>query len=237
MPRKHVVIIEGLIGCGKSSLATELASALGDQTLCLLEPDERDNANPFLARYYPDDDSKRRWGYTMQTRLLALRFRMQLLAQDHATHGTGHAVLDRSYYGDTCFARMLAKNGLMLPEEFETYQMLYHEMTKFVLLPSVCVRILVSPSTANARIRRRAEARDGRKCETVIDADYLHALDNEIGYMVGVLRQQGVLILDIPWDAERDTPQQRDVTVRALAERILNYNPPDLFLDLHRRTV
>jgi len=234
--RYKVVIIEGLIGSGKSSLATELAAALGESTLCLLEPDEKDNANPFLARYYPTDETRSRWGYTMQTRLLAMRFRMQLAAQDWATLGKGHAVCDRSYYGDTCFARMLAKAGLMLPEEYDTYRMLYQEMTKFVLYPNVCVRILVSPKVANTRIARRSEKREGRKCESTIDLEYLKALDREITETVGVLRQQGVMIVDMPWDVDRDTADQRAVAIQSLADRIIDFTPPSLLLDLHRRT-
>jgi deoxyadenosine/deoxycytidine kinase len=44
-----VVIVEGIIGAGKSVLAKELGRALGPSTLLLLEPDEKKNANPYLA--------------------------------------------------------------------------------------------------------------------------------------------------------------------------------------------
>lgn len=230
----RVVITEGLIGIGKSSLSAELAAALGSSTLLLLEPDEQDNANPFLAQYYADPA---RWGFTMQVRLLAMRFRMHLNAQWHVLNGRGHTVLDRSYFGDTCFARMLAKSGKLTPDEFETYRLLYQEMTASVLLPHVCVRILGDVETAAERIARRASEREGRRCENVIDLDYLRALDDEISLMVGVLARQGVVVLDMPWDADRDTPEQRQAAVTGLARRIEKIAPPDLFLDLHRRTV
>ena len=233
-PSPAVVIVEGLIGCGKSSLASELGAALGAGCLTLLEPDERDQANPYLASYYEDPV---RWGFTMQVHLLALRYRMHLRGQWHALNRGGPVVIDRSYFGDTCFIRMLARSGKVSPDEFETYRMVYHAMTASVLLPTACVRILVSPETAAERIRRRSELRTGRRCESVIDLDYLCALDEEITYMVGVLSRQGVAVIDMPWDVDRETPEQRQVAVRALAERIQRTRPADLFLDLHRRTV
>ena len=231
--RSPVVIVEGLIASGKSTLTTELGQALGSNALTLLEPDERDNANPYLAMFYGDMS---RYAFTMQCHLLAKRYRMQLHAQWHAMSGAGPAVLDRSYYGDTCFARMLAQSGHMSKVEFETYQTLYHAMTASVLLPTVCVRMLVAPKTSQQRIVKRYEQREGRRAENVIDLDYLQALDKEIDHMAGVLRAQGVTVIDMPWDVDRDSPEQRQQAVAGLAARILALTPVDLFLDMHRRT-
>ena len=234
MNRKKVVVVEGLIGSGKTSLSRELGLALGPNTLTLLEPDEKDGRNPYLADYYTDGA---RWSFSMQAHLLAARYRMHLHAQWHAMQGHGHALADRSYYGDTAFARLQLKLGLMTQREFETYQTLFHGMTAGVLLPNVCVRILVSPETCNRRIAKRMEAETGRKCETAIDLEYLRSLDREIDHMVSVLRAQGVTILDIPWDTDRDSAESRSEAVSALAARIQNLEAPDHFLDLHRRTV
>jgi len=232
--RKKVIIVEGLIGSGKSHLTRELGTALGPTTLTLLEPDEKDAANPYLADYY---NAPERWAFSMQTHLLSSRYRMHLMAQWHALQGYGHAVLDRSYFGDTAFARLQLKLGMMSQREFDTYTMLYHGMTASVLLPSVCIRILVSPETANARIARRMERQTGRKCESVIDLDYLLGLEREIDHMVGVLRSQGVQILDVPWDVDRDSPEARKSAVESLAARIESIEPTDPFLDMHRRAI
>lgn len=234
MGRRKVVIVEGLIGGGKTSLTRELGDALGPTTLTLMEPDEKGAANPYLADYYGDSA---RWSFTMQCHLLASRFRMHLHAQWHAMQGHGHAILDRSYFGDTAFARLQLKLGLMSPREFDTYKALYHAMTAAVLLPTVCVRVLVSPEVCNARISKRMEAETGRKCETAIDLDYLRGLEQEIDHMVGVLRHQGVTILDVPWDEDRSTPEDRRMAVQGLAARINNMVPPDDFLDIHRRAL
>lgn len=228
-----VVVVEGLIGAGKSTLTKLLGAALGPKTLVLDEPDEVGGLNPYLGDYYGD---AKRWSFTMQTHLLSLRYRSHLAAQWHALSGTGHAVLDRSYFGDTAFARLQHKCGYMTDREYETYRALYHAMTASVLLPSICVRVLVSPKVAVERVSKRMSAREGRRCEAGINLSYLHDLETEIDHMVGVLRSQGVCVLDVPWDEDRDETTLREA-VAGLAHRITSLRAPDLFLDLHRRTL
>lgn len=234
MMRHKVIIVEGIIGAGKSSLCRELAEALGPKTLLLMEPDEKDEANPYLADFYADPQ---RYALTMQVHLLQARYRQQLHAQWHVMSGRGHAVLDRSYFGDTCFARLQVKMGTMSSREFNTYKSIYHAMTASVLLPSLCVRLLVAPEISAERIRRRMEARDGRQCESVIDLKYLQDLDREISRMGNILRQMGVSVIDMPWDVDRDTEESRRVAIKSLAARIEDQEPIDEFLDLHRRTL
>lgn len=228
------MIVEGLISGGKTTLTRELGKALGDDTLVLIEPDEKGGINPYLGDYYC---ASARWSFTMQCHLLALRYRMHLHAQWHTMQGHGHAILDRSYFGDTAFARLQLAMGLMEEREFKTYASLYHAMTANVLLPSVCLRVLVSPKVAYSRIAKRMERETGRKCEVTVTLDYLKSLDREIDHMVGVLRRQGVTVLDVPWDEERDSEETRRAAVEGLAARIAGLTPPDMFLDMHRRTV
>jgi deoxyadenosine/deoxycytidine kinase len=232
--RGKVVIVEGLIGAGKTSLTRELGAALGDETLVLFEPDEKQGKNPYLSDYYEDPA---RWGFTLQVHQLQARFRMHLQAQWHAMQGMGNAVLDRSYFGDTSFARLQHRLGWLSDREFGTYSSIYHAMTASVLLPNVCVRVLVSPETCERRINRRMEVETGRKCEQSIDLDYLVNLDKDIGHMVDVLRSQGVAILDVPWDEDRESPEDRREAVKGLAARILSVEPQDFFLDQHRRAL
>jgi len=228
-----VVIVEGLIGAGKSTFTQELGAALGQDTLILMEPDQQKNANPYLADFYGD---KEQWSFTMQVHLLGMRYRMQLAAQWHAMCGRGHAVCDRSYYGDTCFARMMNRTGEITDREFETYRVIYQAMTASVLLPSACIRLRVDPEVAAERIRGRAAKREGRKSELVIDLGYLQALDEEIDTTVDVLRDQGVRIIEVPWSADRSDPSSRAKVIEDLAAQIQGVSPPNLFLH-HRRVV
>ena len=149
MRSKIVVIVEGLIGSGKSTFCKELAKELGQGTLLLLEPDEEADANPYLADYY---GSPERWSFTMQCHLLSARYRMHQHAQWHSMQGYGHSILDRSYFGDTAFANLQLSSGLMSPREFDTYRSLYQAMTASVLHPQVCVYLDVTTDTAQRRI-------------------------------------------------------------------------------------
>jgi deoxyadenosine kinase len=232
--RGKVIIVCGLIGSGKSTLSRELAETLGPNTLWLSEPDEKSGRNPYLADYYKDPA---RWAFTMQVHLLGLRYKMHLQAQWYAMNTGNSAVMDSSYWQDTAFARLQLANGLMSKWEFETYATMYQSMTASVLLPTMCLRTLVSPETSLQRISSRMTKELGRKCETAVSMDYLQGLDKEIDRMVSILKQQGVGVLEIPWDVDRDSPESRRSAVEELADSILNYETSDLFLDHHRRVI
>lgn len=231
MSNGKVIFVTGLIAGGKTTLVDDLGRSLGEGTLVLHEPDET-SGNEFLSDFYTD---KSRWSYTMQTTLLGLRFGQFDYAQTHVLQTGKDAVVDGGYWQDSCFARMLSKAGDMEPREFRAYERLYKEMTKYIRLPNVCLRILCSPEVAQQRMVRRYEAREGRRCESAISVDYLRALDSEISHMVGVLRQMGVYVLEVPWAADRDSAEQRASTVTEITQRIRAHSVPDLFLDMHRR--
>ena len=239
MKRGPVVIISGLIASGKSTLSRELSKALGPNTLLLNEPDEKEDVtgnvgNPYLASYYTDP---KRFSFTMQVHLLAYRYRQHLQAQWHAMNTGNATVGDSSFYSDVSFARLQYKTGLLDEREYNTYQSLFQAMTASVLLPTVCVRVIVAPEIAQERMRKRMEIQTGRKCEDVISLEYLKGLDREIDYMVNVLRQSGVTVIDVDWNEDRGTEELRASMVQSIAERIKNINSPDPFTDLYRRTI
>ena len=235
MSRGKVIIVEGIIGAGKSSFSKELAYELGNDALYLQEPDEKDNANPYLANFY---DKPGRWAYTMQTHLLQARYKMHLHAQWHAMTTGQDAVLDRSYFGDTAFARLQLSMGDMTSDEFNTYQSIYHAMTASVLLPNICVHLQVEPEIAQHRIARRMQEQTGRSCEDAIDLQYLKDLKVEEGKVIKALEAQGVRVLTMDWNEDRNDPILRQDMIKGIATYIQDYQPPgDMFLDLHRRTI
>lgn len=230
----HTVIIEGLIGAGKSSLSIELGQALGTSTLVLLEPDEQNGGNPYLSDFYAD---KKRWAGIMQQHLLGQRYRMMLQAQWHAMAGLGHTISDRSFYGDVCFARLMHESGDISDREFNTYRSLYQTMTASVLLPTVCVHLQVDPEVSAERIQRRMELRAGRKCEAAISLSYLEALDKEIRQMTQTLQNQGVHVIGVPWNEDLDTTEKRHLLVAEIAEQIQSIEHTDLFFKHHQRVL
>lgn len=233
MIRGKVIVVEGLIGAGKTTFSKELGQALGGDTQVFTEPDEKDEANPYLADYYEDPG---RWAFVMQVHLLQARFRIHKTAQWHAMNG-GTAIIDRPYFGDTSFARLQLKLGHMPQREYDTYCSIYHAMTSSVMLPTFAVHLDVDPHVSAKRIQNRMEMETGRKCEDAIDIGYLVDLKDEIGHMFKVLGDRGVVILPVDWNKDRSAPEMRAPAVESLAAAIKDHTPENLLLDLHRRTV
>lgn len=151
--------IAGMIGAGKSTLAT----ALGEH----LEIDvyyEPVKDNEYLEDFYRDTP---RYAFATQIYLLNRRFQQH---QEIIWRGRS-AVQDRTIYEDSIFAKMLAENGLMDERDYRTYQQLFRHMSNFMCKPNVIVYLDVAPERSMERIQKR-----GRGMESSIGLDYLQAL-------------------------------------------------------------
>ena len=226
----RVFIIEGIIGAGKTTFAKLLAEEL--ECKWLQEPDE-ENGNPYLSNFYEDPN---RWALTMQLHLLNTRFRMHKNAQWTAMQSGKDVVIDRSYFGDTAFARLQLKNNVMTEDEYNTYTLSYHNMTANILLPQICIHLITKPEVSALRIQNRMEKQTGRKCESVIDLQYLRDLDIEERNMIRILEQQGVKMFRLEWNEHKDINDIKK-QIKTLIKEINNYHIPDLLLDYHRRTI
>jgi deoxyadenosine kinase len=151
--------IAGMIGAGKSTLATALGQHLGID--CYYEPVAD---NEYLADFYRDTA---RYSFAMQVYLLNRRFQQH---QEIIWRGRS-AVQDRTIYEDSIFAKMLARTGLMDERDYRTYVELFRNMSNFMCKPSVIVFLDVSPGASAERIRTRS-----RDVEAKIELGYLQAL-------------------------------------------------------------
>jgi len=151
--------IAGMIGAGKSTLATALGNHLGIDTYYEPVAD-----NEYLADFYRDTP---RYSFAMQVYLLNRRFQQhqEIIWRNRS------AVQDRTIYEDSIFAKMLAKTGLMDERDYRTYQQLFRNMSNFMCKPSVIVFLDVSPEASSERIKMRS-----RDVESQIPLDYLKAL-------------------------------------------------------------
>jgi deoxyadenosine kinase len=152
--------IAGMIGAGKSTLAT----ALGEH----LEMDvyyEPLAENEYLEDFYRDTE---RYAFATQIYLLNRRFQQH---QEIIWRGRP-AIQDRTIYEDSIFAKMLADKGLMDERDYRTYLDLFRHMSNFMCKPNVIVFLDVSPESSMERIRSR-----GRGMEAKIGLDYLEALN------------------------------------------------------------
>lgn len=153
------ISISGLIGAGKSTLATALGEELG---LPVYYEPVKDNV--YLEDFYKAPE---RHSFALQVYLLNKRFKQQ---QQIVWQGKG-AVQDRTIYEDRVFATMLVRSGLMEQRDFETYLELFSNMSNFMKRPNVIVHLEVSPKESMRRIQLRS-----RDCETTISMEYLEAL-------------------------------------------------------------
>lgn len=151
--------IAGMIGAGKSTLATSLGQHLGIDVY--YEPVDN---NEYLEDFYRDTP---RYAFATQIYLLNRRFQQH---QEIIWRGRS-AVQDRTIYEDSIFARMLAETGLMEERDYRTYVDLFRNMSNFMCKPNVIIYLDVSPARSMERIQAR-----GRAVEDGITMEYLDAL-------------------------------------------------------------
>jgi deoxyadenosine/deoxycytidine kinase len=157
---KHLVLVAGNIGAGKTSLTERLAVRLGWQAAYESVAD-----NPYLADFYQD---MRAWSFHLQVFFLGHR------AIQHRALATApaSAIIDRSIYEDGyVFARALYQLGNMTERDYYAYRRLFDLVVNSLPAPDLLLYLETSVSTLMHRIRSR-----GRDIEASITADYLGLL-------------------------------------------------------------
>lgn len=156
-----MIIIEGQIGVGKTTMGELLEDRLGIRLYRELQHQSTLN---LLDRFYSD---QARWAFTLQIHFLNERFRMIKQIRE-----AGGGALDRSIYGDRIFADVLHVDGQMSDEEYSTYTTLLENMLEHVQAPDLLVYLDCTVDTALERIVKR-----NRGLEAGIPRDYLVRLN------------------------------------------------------------
>lgn len=218
---RPVIWVEGIIGCGKTTYASEVGSRLN-----LYLGGEPVQGNPFLDRFYKDQKT---WAFPMQIFLLKERFKQQLHAATIAI-GAGHwqgAILDRSISGDRVFAKMLYQAGHIDKDSWEAYEDFHMLMCTQLLPPTLIIHLQCEPETAFERVKAR-----GRGAEERLPLEYLVALDEAYQALWEEI-DRGLLPWGhrvrrqvVHWDPIKDMPNW-DRHAKALARECgLDYSPP-----------
>lgn len=153
----RLIVVEGPIGAGKTSLARRLAEHLGGETL-LENPDD----NPFLPKYYEDPEH-----YALQAQLFFLFQRInQLRDLKQMDLFSRPTVLDYMLEKDALFARLTLSD-----QEYALYQELFRHLRIQAPRPDLVIYLQAPVEALLERVRRR-----GVGYERNLEAEYLQRL-------------------------------------------------------------
>jgi deoxyadenosine kinase len=172
------IAISGLIGAGKTTLATSLGEALN---LPVYYEPVKDNE--YLEDFYKD---MAKYSFPLQIYLLNKRFQQH---QQIIWQGCG-GIQDRTIYEDSVFAKMLMQSSLMEERDYRTYLTTFSSMSNFMKKPNVIIHLDVTPEQSLERIKLRS-----RECESSVSLEYLQNLHlayedflKEISQIIPVIR-------------------------------------------------
>lgn len=183
----QLVIVEGSIGVGKSTLACQLARQLDYRVF--LEPTTK---NPYLPKFYRDP---KKYALKLQLWIFRQRFKTYLDAAEHVLKCGQGVLLDRSVFSDSVFAEANFQQGTISREGYKYYKQLRKKALKTLLVPHTTLYLDVQPETCNQRILGR-----GRDYEKSIPLDYLEELDKSYKKFLDEMREIGSRVLVYDWE-------------------------------------
>lgn len=159
---KHLILIAGNIGSGKTSLTERIGQRLGWHTAYESVAD-----NPYLPSFYKD---MKTWSFHLQVYFLGHRASQHLkMAQDPRS-----AIIDRSIYEDAyIFCRALNHMGNLNELDYQTYLNVFNLLIPTLPAPSMLIYLRCPVKVLMERIHQRA-----RDIESSISADYLALLES-----------------------------------------------------------
>jgi deoxyadenosine/deoxycytidine kinase len=185
---RPIIGIEGIIGCGKSTLAEQISKELNFRLLS--EPVE---SNHYLEIFYRNP---KKYAFPMQIELLYRRYCMHQLACyeslniDSPYNGV---VMDRTLQGDWVFAQLHTEAGNIEPIMMETYNKTCDIMSSHMKEPTTIIFLDVKPEVAMERVltrQRKSELINDEKKENLLSLDYLFKLDKTYKKMLDLLESK-----------------------------------------------
>ncbi len=152
------ICVEGIIGCGKTTLTKRLAQHLGFKTI-----EERFAENPFLPKFYRDP---KRYAFPLELSFLADRFNQINEESEQLDLFQSGVVADYHMSKSLVFAQ-----NTLNEDEYPLFHQLYQLMSKSANQPSLCIYLRQTPECAQGNIKKR-----GRSYEQNIGTDYLEKL-------------------------------------------------------------
>ncbi|MCK4575111.1 deoxynucleoside kinase [candidate division WOR-3 bacterium] len=158
MEKFKYLVVEGIIGVGKTSLAEMLSEKINAKLILEVVED-----NPFLPSFYTDMDA-----YAFQTQIFFLlsRHKQQMELKQMELFST-NLVTDYMFEKDKIFANLTLNET-----EISLYNKIFDILKKDILKSSLIIYLQIDPERALSRIKQR-----GRLFEKNISLDYLKDLN------------------------------------------------------------
>lgn len=174
LSKYNYIAIEGNIGAGKTSLATQLATDFNAKLIL-----ERFKDNPFLPKFY---DDQTRYAFPLEMSFLADRYQQLLEDITQFDLFKDCVVADYDAYKSLIFAKVT-----LADEEFNLYKKLFHLMHKELPNPDIYVYLYQNTDRLLENIKKR-----GRDFEKGIEASYLQKINE--GYLEFIKTQHNINI-------------------------------------------
>ncbi len=201
----NYIVIEGLIGVGKTSLCRLMKQRYGARLV--LEPCE---ANPFLASFYADPQH---YAFPAQMFYLASRYQQQIdLLQKHLFDDL--TVADYLFDKDRIFAEQTLND-----DEMDLYNRFTELLSHHVSVPDFILFLDAPTDIVLGRIARRSI-----DAEQVIEADYLNSLRSRYYHLWENWTRCPVYVLDTSSLNYVDNTNDADFMCK-LIEGYLQHNP------------
>ena len=174
MPNQAYIVVEGVIGVGKTTLARLLGGVF--KSGVVLEAVEE---NPFLGEFYAD---RARYAFQTQVFFTLNRYRQQ----NELAAITRGVVSDYLFAKNTLFARLNLRG-----DELALYQTLYDVLAERVRRPDLVIYLQASLPVLQARIIQR-----DRPFERDMDWDYIAAVRDAYESLFASYTQSPVLPIE-----------------------------------------
>lgn len=200
---KDMIIVEGTVGVGKSSLMEILSEEFG----LTVFPEPVVN-NPLLPLFY---ENMKQYGFALQVFFLNNRFRM--IKEGQKLEG---AIMDRSIYGDVIFAKMLHDQGNMSKAEIDCYLDLFANMMEHLPTPELVIYLRTDTESAIEKIKKR-----GRECEQNTDNQYWEDLNKEYDEYFSSYSISPSLVIDVSNIDYVNNKEDRDYIVKLIRDKLI----------------
>lgn len=209
---KHLVVVAGNIGVGKTSLTERMGERLGWRT-----DFESVSDNPYLSEFY---DDMRQWSFHLQIFFLGHRAGQYLVA----ARDSRSAILDRSIYEDSyIFARALHHLDNINERDYQSYRRLFNLVVDGLPKPDLLVYLKAPVEILLERIEKRA-----RGMETGITAEYLSLLDSFYDEWLGNFDLCPVLTIRTDNLDYVNQPKALEIVTDRIRERLTGKDVVDL---------